>query len=307
MLVELYVGGLIAAGVMELTTDYRNKRSLKVFLSELFLRKKLDIKVQDISVNQYGFRANLHLNFKYSIEDIEPYTPYLKDSLKVYLIELESEDTEIYLNVYMSKLEDKEHKRIELSPYELLLGFNYKGNIIADMRETPHILLCGLSGQGKTQMAKTIINNLNGADIILINAFKHDFKVHKGLFINGNENIIDFLEEILESEEVHKKPMYLVLDELLVLSKDKKISKCIMDLLAIARHKNMYLIGISQIGTKEQLKFKDLFNARVCFRAIEESTYRTVLGCSVDGALKKREFYLYSNDLYKGRTFTNSN
>lgn len=155
-------------------------------------------------------------------------------------------------------------------------------------------------------MAKTIIRNLQyNAYVVLVNAFKDDFKTYRGRFINGDVNILNFLKTLLQSEIKRNKPMYVVIDELLVLNKNKEISKAITDLLAIARHYNIFLIGISQEGTKEQLKFKSLFNTRVCFRLLEESSYRTVLGCSVEGELKKQEFYLYSNGLYKGRTFDN--
>lgn len=99
--------------------------------------------------------------------------------------------------------------------------------------------------------------------------------------------------------------MYIVIDELLVLCIDKNITKMIADLLAIGRHYNVFIIGISQQGTKEAVKFKDLFNARVCFRQVEESAYRSVLGYSPeDKQLKKREFYLYSDEINRGYTYS---
>ena len=58
---------------------------------------------------------------------------------------------------------------------------------------------------------------------------------------------------------------------------DKGITKAITDLLAIGRHYNIFLVGISQQGTKESVKFKDLFNSRICFSQVEESSYRSVI------------------------------
>ena len=69
------------------------------------------------------------------------------------------------------------------------------------------------------------------------------------------------------------------------------------------RHNKIYLIGVIQTATKEELKFKTMFNSRCTFKQLEESSYRVVLGCSVDDKLQKREFYLYTNDLYKGKTY----
>ena len=91
--------------------------------------------------------------------------------------------------------------------------------------------------------------------------------------------------------------MYLIIDELLTLTKNKEINKILMELLAVARHFNIFVIGIAQEGTKENLKFKNLFNARVCFKMIEDSSYKTVLGCSVEEQLQKQEFYLFLPDV----------
>jgi DNA segregation ATPase FtsK/SpoIIIE-like protein len=94
------------------------------------------------------------------------------------------------------------------------------------------------------------------------------------------------------------------MDELLILCMDNKIEKAIMNLLAVGRHYNIFLIGICQLGTKEIIKFKDLFNTRICFRQVEESSYRAVLGYSPeDKQLQKREFYYYSDEVGKGYTY----
>ena len=85
---------------------------------------------------------------------------------------------------------------------------------------------------------------------------------------------------------------------------DSKITKAIMDILAVGRHYNVYIIGISQLGTKETVKFKDLFNTRVCFRQVEESSYRAVLGYSPEERdLQKRQFLFYSDTLGMGHTY----
>ncbi len=260
--------------------------------------------IRSVTFNEYGFIVDADISLVCDFNTIENIKDYIKATFRAYKIQMEESKGIVIIKIYKEPLEDKLHHKIALSPYQLLLGYNYDGNIIADMKKAPHILICGLSNSGKTQMAKTIINNLHDADIVLLNAFKEDFKDHKGQFIIGDDNILEFLNSCLDGE-IRKRPVYVIIDELLVLCKNKEITKVITDLLAVARHFNIFLIAISQIGTKEQLKFKDLFNCRICMRAIEESSYRVVLGCGVDGALKQREFYLYSDGLHKGRTFTN--
>lgn len=195
----------------------------------------------------------------------------------------------------------------EVSQYELRIGHTtnlaIKKPIIIDMRVTPHLFCCGLSGNGKTKMIEYAMQEKK---VVLMNVFEDDLKsVKTNQRINGNNNILRYLNNLLENIKKRDNPLYVVIDELLVLCTDKAITKAIMNLLAIGRHYNIFLIGISQIGTKDAIKFKDLFNSRVCFRQVEESSYRTVLGYSpVNKKLKKREFYYYSDDAGKGKTYT---
>ena len=141
-------------------------------------------------------------------------------------------------------------------------------------------------------------------DVVLLNAFEDDFKNIKARRIIGNENILHYLEALVREPYKRDKPLYIVIDELLVCCMDKKINNAIKDLLAIGRHYNVFVIGIAQRGTKTDLSFKDLFNARMTFRQVENSSYQAILGCSIeDKRLNKREFILMSDDLYYGKSY----
>jgi hypothetical protein len=203
-------------------------------------------------------------------------------------------------------LNNKRLEQKEVSEYQLKLGFKntliYKRPLIIDMKTTPHLFVCGLSGSGKSRMIEKAIQ---GKQVILINVFEEDFKTIQARRINGNGNILKFLNTLLENLYKRDTPIFIVIDELLVLCMDKGITKAIADLLATGRHYNIFVIGISQQGTKESVKFKDLFNSRVCFRQVEESSYRSVLGYSPeDTQLKKRQFYLYSDVIERGYTYS---
>ena len=95
-----------------------------------------------------------------------------------------------------------------------------------------------------------------------------------------------------------------MLDELNVLGKDKKINKAIMDVLAQARHFNIFLIALGQSLLKENCPYKQLFNVRVTFRAIDRSSISAFLGCTVeDTRLNQREFICYSDSIYRGKSY----
>lgn len=186
--------------------------------------------------------------------------------------------------------------------YCLIVGYKgviKKKSIFVDMRVCPHLLVCGLSGSGKTKCVEYAIKDKR---VVILNAFKDDFKSVNCPKINGENNIINVLMNCCK--QYQKTPLYIVIDELLILCNNKKINKCILDILAVARHYNVYLIGIAQRGLSVDMSFKNLFNARICFRQVEETSYRAILGYSIDNPnLQKREFILLSDYIYKGRTF----
>lgn len=191
---------------------------------------------------------------------------------------------------------------------EKILTLGYRDNktpIKVNMNIDPHMLVVGISNCGKSKMVEKCLQDKKS--VTILNAFETDFASLGANCINGNENILAYLETCLEGRTNDSETHYILIDELLVLIKDKKIEKALYDLLAMARHYNIYIICISQEGTKEVIKFKNLFNVRVCMRTLEESSIRAVLGCSVpsdDPALKQREFYIADNQgLRRGKTY----
>lgn len=232
-----------------------------------------------------------------------------KIGIEYYKNLLLAKDTAILLGERLDMLEEKMIPgNIKLRETQLILGYEEIGltrwPIIVDMEVTPHLFVCGLSGNGKTRMIEYAIS---GKDCILLNVDRRrDFLSidHTTRRINGKENILNYLNTILNDIFHRDSPFFIVIDELLVLCKDKKLESAISDLLAIGRHYNIYLIGISQLGVKEAVKFKDLFNARVCFRMVEDAAYRAVLGYTPENRdIQKRQFFYYSNELGTGFTY----
>ena len=175
--------------------------------------------------------------------------------------------------------------------------------ITIDMNIDSHVLIIGLSNCGKSKLAEGM---LKGKSVTIVNAFPEDFPTLKGQRIVGEDEILNYLEHVLDGRTNESKVHYLLIDEMLVLMRNKKIEKALAELLAIARHYNLYIIALGQEGTREVIKCKNLFNVRICMKQLEESSFRTVLGCSVeDRFLKQREFYIVDNQgLRRGKTYT---
>ena len=187
----------------------------------------------------------------------------------------------------------------------LLVGYEDKfirKPITIDMNIDSHVLIIGLSNCGKSKLAEGM---LKGKSVTIVNAFPEDFPTLKGNRIVGEDEILNYLEHVLDGRTNESKVHYLLIDEMLVLMRNKKIEKALAELLAVARHYNLYIIALGQEGTREVIKCKNLFNVRICMKQLEESSFRTVLGCSVeDRFLKQREFYIVDNQgLRRGKTY----
>ena len=206
------------------------------------------------------------------------------------------------LSIYKPQ-EFLDYKQVQLQNRELLLGYNQQGYIIADMGKYPHLLISGLSNQGKSKMIYYMLKNLEDrANILVLNGFKEDYRGFT--LVQGTKAIQRRIEAILKDKEIRIKPLYLILEEMQSISKDKKLQEQLKELLSMGRHYNIFVIGIIQNATKENCSFKDLFNCRCSFRQIDSSSYQVCLGTSVEKGLEQREFYFLDSNLIKGYTFS---
>ena len=175
-------------------------------------------------------------------------------------------------------------------------------NVTFNMQIAPHILIAGLSGQGKSKFVEYLFKDRTDIkDIYLVNAYRSDFESLNCKRINDTTDILSLLTEA--STELQRYPRYIIVDELLELSiREPKVIKELTKALAVARHYNTFFICIAQQATKEEIKCKSLFNSRVTFKQVEYSSYQTILGYSPeDKQLNQREFY-YLSDCGIGRS-----
>ena len=184
--------------------------------------------------------------------------------------------------------------------YKRRLGM--KCDIVVDMAKTPHCLISGISGSGKSMMAFNALKEKE--NLVLCNAFPTDFKGLKCRRIFKPDKIVEFLTDLVENPRYYEDGLWVCIDEGLVLTtSNKKASKAIMDLLAIGRHYNVWVIFLTQTSTKNEIPFKNLFGVRCCLRSVDPSSVSVVLGCNVDVKLNPRQFIVYHTDLEQGRTY----
>ena len=266
---------------------------------------KLDnYKIKNKEVMEYGYKLLVDLPPGGTVTKIEENQEAIEKAYKCRcLINNIPFSNLVEIDLITKEIRGLKQPLMLLTDHELLLGYNLKGiPIIADMSSTPHLGVVGTSKMGKSvciEMALQVIQDK--INIMLINCFADDFKNLQGRRINDNEAMKEALEDELNNKEWREKPLYILIDEYNVLSKTvKKIDDVIQELLAQARHFNVFLIVIMQLGNKEDCKFKNLFNCRLAFKTIEKQTISAFLGCPVpDTNMKRQEFYLYHTETIK--------
>ena len=281
------------------------KKQFKKIFEEKQLKNKKNNnpRILEIDLKNYGAIVKLDIKNICSFEEFKKNEDYIKTSFGALDVDINYLNESIEIQIFLNELQDIKYQKIDLNNFELLLGYDLKGNqIVVDMQKTPHLLISGLSGQGKTYMIKTIIKNLNSR-VLMLNAFVEDYKdLNNIIHIQNEEEILKKLESLLNNKYKREKPIYVFFEELATI-KNKKIINTLKELLCIARHYNIFLIGLIQISTKEELQCKSYFNARVSFKQIDNSSYQVALGTSISETLNKQEFYLFSDNLYKGKTY----
>lgn len=203
-------------------------------------------------------------------------------------------------------LRQEEYRYINLPPTKLLIGYDkLKHKIVADMNICPHVLISGLPNSGKSKCIYIMLKNLRKANIVIFGGFKEDYKDINYKEIIGEDSLNIFLDSILDNLYTRDIPLYIVLEELGTI-RSKKTKDKIQELLCIARHYNIFIIGVIQIATKENCSFKDLFNTRITFKQIGEQNYRVILGMPIDEEYRnliQKEFIMLSDKLYFGNTY----
>lgn len=276
----------------------KNKELINLSLDKIF--------IEDIELQEWGFKAILDISKVCSYKDIEKHEDYLKQLFRAKEVELTNVEGKAILEIINKDIGDLKYKHLELTPYKLLLGYNGKGEpVIIDMKKTPHVGIQGASNGGKSKMVELALRNLQDkANIILMNCFRDDFTSIKARRLNDPVEIKAFLKYLLDRKIVCKKPLYLVLDELNETSKDKEFNNLIKEVLGQARHFNIFLIAIGQSLLKENCPYKQLFNVRVTFRTVDKSSISAFLGCTLeDTQLNQREFICYSDQIYRGKSY----
>lgn len=261
-----------------------------------------------------------------SYKEVRGHQDHFQDSVNA-SIQIEWKAGKVHMNIQMGELPQLVEYSWDTSIYKNMIlpipiGYSRTGLHVLDLAESPHLLIGGTTGFGKTSLVASIIHSiLNRAIVIIIDLKGLDFEYlrdHCLIAITNDEaNMVlhRLNEEFKRRRDVlrqYKSRKYaecpeempyivLVIDELAELSKDN------FDLtdriVRLARATGMSVIAASQRTSTNVISgdTRSNFVARVCFKVPSPADSRVILGedCGLAGdlpSIKGRCIYRYGID-----------
>lgn len=274
----------------------------------------------------YGWHLIWNLPPGVSFKDVKNHKGYFQDAVNGW-IELEWKHGKCHMNVQLGELPEYIEYQWAAGNYQHMLlpipiGYSRTSPTVLDLPESPHFLIAGATGFGKTSMIMSIIHSLLGIAIVIVIDLKGiDFAYleHHCLVAQSNEEAYQVLGA-LNAEYERRKPILrrhgvrkwsdcpeeipyivVVIDEMAELN--DKCFELFDRLVRLARATGISIIAASQRTSTRVISgdTRANFVARMCFKVGTDADSRVVLGedCSLAGqlpAVKGRAIYRYGID-----------
>lgn len=271
----------------------------------------------------YGWHLVIHIPPGISFGDIKRQKEYFENATNSW-IDLEWKDGKVQMNIQSGELPTSVDYYFEDYPKLYLpvpIGITQKGMEVLDLAESPHLLVAGVPGFGKSNFLHVLIHSLaDKARIGIIDMKRLEFaylQKYCALARTEEESLrlmkvlnkemerrIDILERagIVKIQDYQGDDMpfiVLVVDELAEIQ-DEAVSYYIDRIVRLARAVGISVVGATQRPSTTVIKgdTRAMFQARLCFQVADEVNSRMVLGeqCSAAAHLpgiKGRAIYRF--------------
>lgn len=274
----------------------------------------------------FGWHLIWNLPPGVSFKDVKNHKNYFQDAVNGW-VEVEWKHGKCHMNVQLGELPEFIEYQWAAGNYQHMLlpipiGYSRTSPTVLDLPESPHFLIAGATGFGKTSMIMSIIHSLLGIAIVIVIDLKGiDFAYLENhcLVAQSNEEAYQVLGA-LNAEYERRKPILrkykvrkwsdcpeplpyivVVVDELAELN--DKCFELLDTLVRLARATGISIIAASQRTSTKVIPgdTRANFVARMCFKVGTDQDSRVVLGedCSLAGqlpAVKGRAIYRYGID-----------
>ena len=279
----------------------------------------------------HGWHLVINLPPGVSFKDIKNHKHYFQDSVNAW-IDLEWKHGKCHMDIQTGELPEFIEYAFNPADYKMFLpipiGYSRPNLTILNLPDSPHLLIAGATGWGKTSLINAIIHSvIHKAIVVMIDRKGVDFtylEEHILVAITNEEAYAVLLaltaeyekrKSILRKHKVKKWSqcpeempyIVLIVDEIAELNKE---CFALLDgLVRLARATGISVIAASQRTSVQVISgdTRSNFLARICFRVGSEADSRVVLGedCGLAGqlpAIKGRAIYRYGLDTIEVQT-----
>lgn len=165
MFVELALAGVVAYGVNKYQT--RNisevkRHWYKIMNSTNSYANDRTYEIQYINEKSFGYSLVVKINDGLSYEKLERLRETIQDNFgSLVIISRKKISNYATVEIITNPKNDLTFKPVLTDPYELFLGYDFKGQpIILNQANFPHLLIAGVTGTGKSRIVSAIVTNL---------------------------------------------------------------------------------------------------------------------------------------------------
>jgi S-DNA-T family DNA segregation ATPase FtsK/SpoIIIE len=281
---------------------------------------------------EYGWHLVVNLPPGISFKKVKEDKHCFQDAVNGW-IDLEWKHGKCHMNIQLGDLPEYIEYQFNPADYSKMflpipIGYSRTKLIVLDLPDSPHMLIAGATGGGKTSLINSIIHSvLHTTIVIMIDLKRVDFAYLEGHILVATTNpealaVLTALTkefyrrtDILRKYKVKKWSLLpeelpyivVVVDEIAELSKE--CFTLLDGLVRLARATGISVIAASQRTSVQVIPgdTRSNFLARICFRVGSETDSRVVLGedCGLAGqlpAIKGRAIYRYGLDTVEVQT-----
>lgn len=208
-------------------------------------------------------------------------------------------DRVLTIRVYHSNL-PTEVKFDEVEKGKIKLGIGLDGVIYHDFSKYPHMIIAGTTGYGKTNLIQTILNQLEGETVTLLD-LKNDKRDYPVASARNIREAAEMLGSVSSGFVIVDEAAELLAPTFLTKKERRDYEYCQMVVSEIARmgrSRGISLIYCTQYPTSDVLprQIKQNSEARIAFRTVTEVASRVALD---EKGAEKLETGLLGRALYK--------
>jgi len=166
MIVEFGIAGVLTYCVHKYRTrdieSMKNKWYRIMEGANLYSKNNTTYQIEKVDKYDFGYRLKVKLNDGLTFKKLEGIQDTLTDNYGCVVDVKKLKNTNLAsVDIVTNPLNNLEFVPIKTKPYEIFLGYDFKGYpVLLNLARFPHLVIAGVTGSGKSRVVFSILTNL---------------------------------------------------------------------------------------------------------------------------------------------------